>query len=298
MCDTRLHSHVAFVRNWLTVVARPIADLRAKELHLQSGSSRLEALLPREMPGDDMELSMDDMEMLMSSVREKVLSLHKSAPPECEISLYPDADEPLESGVRAVSEVIVQDEKAKGGDSSEDDETSSFEIPAQVKCDRLMSFQSQLQSKIDEIHEALQLPDDELLCLPTLEHLIADTAANGHEALRHRPLCEKQLQPQKSSSELGCKLMEAAWCCQRAGVQSDVHWQPEPQKVSNSLSISQISGHCRPRVGKFQRLARNMVAVQQEAEQDIARQIERMRTFERQAAERRRLRTSADALHK
>lgn len=202
----------------------------------------MEVSLPREMPGDDMVLSFDDMERILSEVRQKVLSLHKSTPSKCENDRQRDANECLELGAG-------------------------------------------VHSVFDEIQEAPQLPDDEMLHLPNPEPLIADVALSGHqnamesvihevplfceeiEDLRFGPLCEKQLRSQKSSSEVRCKLMDAAWSCQRARWQSDVQWHPEPPKVANRLSASQMSGHCRPRVEKLQCLARNMVAIQHETEQ-------------------------------
>mmetsp|Transcript_97276 Transcript_97276/g.172180 ORF Transcript_97276/g.172180 Transcript_97276/m.172180 type:complete len:213 (+) Transcript_97276:75-713(+) len=201
MCDTRLHSHVAFVRNWLSEVARPIADLRAKELHTQSGNSRVEALLPRDMllclrADDDMELGMDDMERLLSDVRAKVLSLHKSAPSECKSNVLPNANLCLETDANVCLETGIRSRNC---------------------C-------------TSPVHAELVEAD----FLPQL-------------------LCEKQVQPHKSSEQMGCKLMAAAW----SGQQAHVQWDAKPPMVAHKLNKTKTNG--RPRVGKFHRLACEIV---------------------------------------
>mmetsp|Transcript_63880 Transcript_63880/g.121009 ORF Transcript_63880/g.121009 Transcript_63880/m.121009 type:complete len:276 (-) Transcript_63880:76-903(-) len=77
MCDARLHSHILFVREWVSQVSSPIAHLRAKALDSQSGisSSKISGCGARQLgcSGED-DLAMDQIEELLSEVRAKLLS--------------------------------------------------------------------------------------------------------------------------------------------------------------------------------------------------------------------------------
>lgn len=91
MCDPRLHSHVAFVRDWLSVVAGPVASLRAGKVQQQTALSSFKAsdraALQLRMIGcnafraedGDIHEEMDQLETLLSVVSTQLLSLHSDA---------------------------------------------------------------------------------------------------------------------------------------------------------------------------------------------------------------------------